>query len=110
MIQCPLNLRKQVLDAVITSKLLYGCESWLTERTNKIEKLYSGAIKALLGVREMTRTDTVLIETGMTTAKDLIRKKTETFVRKKLVGDVEEETPLFKIYKICEKKRTVIFS
>ena len=55
----------------------------MTERTNKTEKLYSGAIEALLGVREMTRTDTVLFETGMTAAKDLIRKKTETFVRKK---------------------------
>ena len=61
----PFKFKKKVLDDVITSSLLYGCESWLTERTNKIEKLYSGAIKALLGVREVTRTDTVLIETGM---------------------------------------------
>ena len=57
-------------------------------------------------MRETTRTDVVLLETGMPTLKDLIRKKTAKFVRKKLKGDVDEDTPLFKIYKLCEQNRT----
>ena len=42
----------------------------------------------------------------MPTLKEFIRKRTATFVRKKLTGDVDEDTPLFKIYKLCEQNRT----
>ena len=42
----------------------------------------------------------------MPTLKDLIRKKTAKFVRKELTGDVDEDTPLFKINKLCEQNRT----
>ena len=85
--------------------LMYGCESWLTEQFKVLEKSYIGALKALLGVRETTRTDIVLLETGMPTLREFIRKKTASFVKKNVRGDIDE-TPLAKVYKMCEQNRT----
>ena len=56
--------------------LLYGCESWLTDKVKDVEKMYVSAIKALLGVRETTRSDTILIESGLSvrrSGKKLLR-------------------------------------
>ena len=101
----PYVYKKMVLEAVIMCSLLYGCESWLTEQFKKLEKFYIGALKALLGVRETTRTDVVLIESGMPTSREFIRKKTASFVKKNVRGDIDE-TPLAKVYKMCERSRT----
>ena len=101
----PYMYKKMVLEAAIISSLLYGCESWLTEQFKSLEKSYIGALKALLGVRETTRTDIVLLETGMPTLIEFIRKKTASFVKKNVRGDIDE-TPLAKVYKMCEQKRT----
>ena len=60
----------------------------------------------MLGVRETMRSDTVLIEAGMPSLKELIHKRTSTFLRKELSADRTLDTPLIKIYKICESKRT----
>jgi hypothetical protein len=61
-------------------------------------------VKAILGVRETTRNDTILIETGMPSVKELIEQRTAKFAKKELLPDCC--TPLSKIYKICETKRT----
>ena len=102
----PFVYKKKILEAVITTSLLYGCESWLTDKVKVVETLYIGAVKSLLGVRETTRSDTVLIEAGMPSAKELIRRNTTAFSKKELLGEHAEETPLRRIYKICEQKRT----
>ena len=102
----PYLFKKKVLEAAIVSSLLYGCESWLSSNLKDIEKMYIGAIKALLGVRETTRTDTTLIETGMPSLKQLVSKRTSTFMKKELSAERTLDTPLIKIFKICEAKRT----
>ena len=71
-----------------------------------VEILYIGAVKSLLGVRETTRSDTVLIEAGMPSLSEMIRRKTAAFSKKELLGMHEDETPLRRIYKICEQKQT----
>ena len=101
----PYKFKRKVLDAVMLS-LFYGCESWLSEQTKSVEVLYRGALKALLGVRGTTRNDTILIETGMPLLKDLIAERTKRYVKKKLLDEKDEETPLFKIYKLCEENKT----
>ena len=88
------------------TSVLYVCESRLTEQTRKVEMLYVDALKALLGVRETQVQNVVLLETGIPSLKELIRKKTAKFVGKKFTGDVDEDTPLFKIYKLCEQTCT----
>ena len=100
----PYTFKKKVLEAVISSSLFYGCETWLSVNFKEIEQLYIGAVKAVLGVRETTRNDTILIETGMPSAKELIGERTAKFAKKELLPD--RSTPLVKIYKICETKRT----
>ena len=103
----PYMYKRTVLLAMIIAGLLYGCETWLTAQSKDVEKLYIGAVKSLLGVRETTRTDTVLIEAGMQTIKDLIRTRTAAFVKKELLNvEGEDVTPLVKIFRICEGKNT----
>ena len=41
----------------------------------------------------------------MPTLKEFIRKKTASFVKKNVRGDIDE-TPLAKVYKMCERSRT----
>ena len=64
------------------------------------------AIKATLGVRQKTRNDTVLFETGMMTSKDMITERARRYMKKKFVDDVDEEIPLYKIYRLCEENNT----
>ena len=102
----PYIYKRQVLDACIFSSLFYGCESWLTWKKSKMGTLYMDAIKAILGVRQKTRNDTVLFESGMQTLDDLIRTKAKQYMKKKLVEEIDEETPLYKIYRLCEQNNT----
>ena len=102
----PYMFKKQVLEAVIMSSLLYGCETWLTGSYKDVEPLYIGAVKGMLGVRETTRNDTVLIEAGMPSLREWITKRTAAFAKKELSTERAERTPLVKIYRICESKNT----
>ena len=68
--------------------------------------MYIGAIKAVLGVRETTRTDTTLIEVGMPSLKQMVSKRTSTFLKRELSAERSVDTPLIKIFKICQAKRT----
>ena len=101
----PYQYKKTVLQAAILSSLVYSCESWFTENLKQMEKLYISALKSLLGVRETTRTDVVLLETGMPTLQELIKKRSAAFIKKN-VNDRSDETPLVKIFKMCEEKET----
>ena len=61
------------------------------------------ALKSLLGVRETTRTDVVLLETGMPTLHELIKIRSSAFIKKNVNAGITE-TPLAKVYKMCETK------
>ena len=77
----PFKFKMEVFKAVIMSSLLYGSESWLTEQMKEVEKVYVSSIKSLLGVRETTRTDTVLLEIGMPPVKHLVQKMGKSFAK-----------------------------
>jgi hypothetical protein len=102
----PYRFKKQVLEAMIVSSLLYACESWLTVNVKEIEKMYISALKSLLGVRETTRSDTIFIESGMPTVSERIFKITAKFVKKELLVEQVDRTPLQKVFDICKMKRT----
>ena len=101
----PYQYKRKVLQAAIISSLLYACESWLVESYKEVELMYIGALKALLGVRDTTRTDIVLIETGMPTLKEAVRQRQAVFMKKSISGDIED-TPLAKAYRTCQNKGT----
>ena len=50
--------------------------------------------------------DTVLIEAAMPTTLEMIRSRTSKFSKKELLGIHWDETPLRRIFKICEQKQT----
>ena len=102
----PYKFKKQVLEGMILASLLYACESWLSVSVKEVEKVYISAVKSLLGVRGTTRSDTIMIQSGMPLISERITKRTAAFLKKKLHGDHADETPLQKIYKICEAKQT----
>lgn len=102
----PYVFKRTVLEVVIVSSLLYGSETWLTGSLKEVEKMYVSAVKSLLGVRETTRKDTALIEAGLPSLEELVKKRTSAFIKKELNSDRTADTPLIKIYKICEGKRT----
>lgn len=96
----PYKFKKKALQACILHSLLYGCESWLSSHFS-----YFGALKAILGVRRSTRNDIIMLESGMPTLKDLVAQKTVEFVRKNINDDVVN-TPLAKVFKMCEEEDT----
>ena len=102
----PYLFKKKVLEAAIISSLLYACETWLGTEFKEVQKVYVSAVKAILGVRETTRNDTSLIEAGMPSLPQLIKKRTCAFMKKELNSGRTSDTPLIRIYKLCKAKRT----
>ena len=102
----PYKFKTQVIEAMIISSLLYACETWLTDNVKEVEKMYISALKSLLGVRDTTRTDTIMIETGFPSICERVWKRMAKFVKKELWDDLRDETPLKRILRIYEQKRT----
>ena len=102
----PFKYKRKVCEACMMSSILYGCESWLTNNVKEIERLYNSAVKSLLGVRDTTRNDIILIESSMPTLDKLIRKKNTSFMKKQFLGVLDDEKPLLKIFKLGEFNRT----
>ena len=102
----PFTFKKEVFEAVITTKLIYGCESWFTEDYKAIESLYMSALKSLLGVRKQTPNDIVLTECGVPEIKNRIRTCQQNFIKSKLT---DSEEPLTIVYKLCEENNTKAF-
>ena len=91
---------------MMVSSILYGSETWLSGSVKEIEKMYVSAVKSALGVRDTTRNDATLIEAGRPSVQELVAKRTTNFMKKELFADRTVDTPLIKIFKICESKRT----
>ena len=102
----PYRFKKQVLEAMIVSSLLYACETWLSVNAKEVEKMYISALKALLGVRDTTRSDMIFIESGLPSIVERISKRTSKFVKKELLIEQIDRTPLQKIFDICKTKQT----
>ena len=101
----PYQYKKKVLQAAIISSLVYSCESWFTDSLKQMEQMYISALKSLLGVRETTRTDVVLLETGMPTLQELIKMRSTAFIKKNVNASIDD-TPLARVYKMCAEKGT----
>ena len=102
----PYAFKSKVLEAMMVSSILYGSETWLSGSVKEIEKMYVSAVKSALGVRDTTRNDAALIEAGRPSVQELVAKRTTNFMKKELFADRTVDTPLMKIFKICESKRT----
>ena len=70
--QAPYEVKFKVLQAAVSSALLYGCESWFTDDMRCIDRAFIGCIKSLLGIRAETPLDLVFIETGTNPVHSLV--------------------------------------
>ena len=48
----------------------------------------------------------MLLESGMLTLNDMIRTRAKRYMNKKLVDDIDVDTPLYKIYRLCAVNNT----
>lgn len=71
--------KPRFFDAVLMSALLYGCEPWMCVDVETVVKLYNGAIKELLGVREPTPNLMCHAEFYNPSLPDLAMNKQHTF-------------------------------
>jgi hypothetical protein len=79
---CPFNIKKTVWDSAFKSAIYYGCETWLTRNIQVIERPYIKSLKHLLGVRQTTCTDTMLVELGVGDAKSMVKDRQMKFLAK----------------------------
>ena len=61
-IMAPISIKLQVLDACVTSSLVYACETWGTGNVSNLEVAYRFGLKRALSVRENTNTEIVYLE------------------------------------------------
>ena len=101
--EMPYGYKKKVFDAVLTSKLMYGCETWLCDNVKQIETMYMTAVKSLLNVRLQTRNDVCLVEGGFNSVKKIINDRRSKLLEKKLN---DEDEPLTKVFNMCRDANT----
>ena len=91
----PFCVKRKVVEAAFNSAILYGCESWIGGNCHEVEKLYTCAIKYLLGVRKSTANDLCLIELGMLPLPAVVKQRQYNFRYKAMnAGHLELEDPL----------------
>ena len=89
----PFSIKKRVAKACVLVSIIYGSETWLTDKYGKAETLYNKIVKALLDVRQTTCTDLCLIEADMPSFQALVKEKMRKYLQKKL-PNLEADHPL----------------
>ena len=64
------------MEACIVSSLLYGSESWFSDKVGKLNSSYLAAVKMVLGVKSSCPNDVVLLESGYTSLLSIIKDLT----------------------------------
>ena len=78
----PFPIKRKVWESALQSTLFYACETWFSNDLRAAETVYSSTLKQMLGVRQTTCTDVVLIETGLSGAKAEIAQRQSNFLQK----------------------------
>ena len=87
----PYFYKTTVMDAAVTSSILYGCETWFCKKPLKIISTYNQFVKCLLGVRINTNISLCLAESGKSPARFIIRQRLKSFLERKMSNrDMEE--------------------
>ena len=78
----PLFVKEQVLDACVSSAILYNCETWGNADVKQLEMMYRKALKYMLGVRATNCNEFPYVELGKSTLTSLIHKRQYIFFKK----------------------------
>lgn len=80
--QAPFSVKAKVWTSAFQSAILYGCESWLTNSKREIASLAVSTLKELLGVRQQTPNNLVIVEAGLPHIADIVESRQINFLRK----------------------------
>ena len=75
-------IKRKVFDAAFSSSVLYSCESWFGADLKPVSKMYTQAIKHMLGVRYSACTDLCLYEAGFAPVEAVIRDRQRTAIKR----------------------------
>jgi hypothetical protein len=78
----PFRVKKKVFNACFMASIVYASESWLNVNLKAVDKLYLGAIKALLNVRSTTCHELCLIELGLPRLSAFVKQRQREFFSK----------------------------
>ena len=71
----PIFVKKVVWDSTINGSILYSCETWLTSDLRVAQRPYMNSLKQMLGVRQSTCNDIVLMESGVNDVRAQVKEK-----------------------------------
>ena len=77
----PLSVKEKVLEACVSSAVLYNCETWGDASVVLLEKMYRKALKYMLGVRSQVCNEFAYIELAKPTLKSVIQKRQFIFYK-----------------------------
>ena len=102
----PFPVKRTVWESALKSALFYSCETWLTSDLRSCEKVYMSTLKSLLGVRQTTCHDLVLVELGLGDAKSYIRQRQTVFLHKLLARPSYADSIVAKVISLAMEART----
>jgi hypothetical protein len=105
---CPFALKETVFSAALTSAILYGMESWLSNAAIETARpMYMQCIRLLLGVRKTTAGDLCLIEAHQPSLSQLVKvSQKRTFEKLILERENLDDDPFGHVWRIVRNART----
>ena len=88
----PVEIKLLVLEACVTSSLLYNAETWANTKIDRLEVLYRRILKSILGIGVTTCTEFPYLELGVPSIRTRILIKQWEFWRK--ITELDNDTPL----------------
>ena len=102
----PYSVKKTVWNSAIMSAVLYSCETWLTRDLSAVNSAYRRTIKEMLGVRQSTQTNMMLLEAGLPDAKPLIFAKQKLYLDKLRASPSYHGSPVQKAITLAQLHRS----
>ena len=104
----PYSLKLKVLNAALTSSMLYGCETWLINNIAPVAKHYHTALKLLLGVRTSTPNMLSMIECGQAEVASIIVKRRSHFINT-FSHNASGDEPLLHALRLCQNVNSKMY-
>jgi len=104
--EAPFHIKQRVWESAMSSSVLYGCETWLTNDMATINTALYASLKDLLGVRVQTPNDLILVELGFSPPTALIKKRQKNFLDKMTQSTHFKDSPLEQAIELSKSVRS----
>ena len=108
----PFVLKKRVFNACVQNALLYGCECWVGDISNHLDKLYSTLLQCLLGVRQCIPLNLLLAESGIPAPSfTVFLRQWKFFNKNSIITDMtNRECPIGYAFHLCSTVYTNMYN